>query len=122
MTALRDCILARQAVVRERMKVAEAATPGPWRYIMYEGWHIEECGEGDSLAYMADLDNSEPDAAHIAANSPATVIAECRRELAGIDADLALDDFITDGAHEWSPWVADILANLEDRYPEGDEA
>jgi hypothetical protein len=119
-TALRARIDARRAVVVERLALAEAATPGPWECGVHamDECRIDATGP-ESMTIYDEGGHGPDDARHIAANDPAVVIAECRRELAAIDADLALLDFVEDGAHDPAhPWVQDILINLAARYPE----
>jgi hypothetical protein len=87
------------AAVEKRLAVAEAATPGPWRYNPNKAWHLPEdlasrrngeefVGAGPLDATIgvaatgpADHPQSMADAAFIAANDPARIIRDCRRDL-----------------------------------------
>jgi hypothetical protein len=68
-----------KAAVEQRLAVAQAATPGPWMWIA--GRVMQERGrvvisDADGLA------TAEPeDLAFIAANDPARIIRDCRRDL-----------------------------------------
>jgi hypothetical protein len=132
-TPLRDRILARRADLLVERGIAEAATPGPWhawdRNIGHEihrgSDHMEKVNYRNVCPNLDHGDEglfTEADATHIAAQDPAHTITRIDRELAGIDADLALLDFIDDGAHPASPWTGDFLTNLNARYPEGNDA
>ncbi len=125
---LRERILARLAL-------AEAATPGPWTtyghaerekgcmcFGCYDppwGWEISEIdGPADPADERGDLQPvmrlAYADAAFIADRSPDRVIAECRADLALLDA---LDEW--DGIY---PRLRSALTNLHNRYPEGESS
>jgi ribosomal protein S18 acetylase RimI-like enzyme len=82
-----------EAAVRERMAVAQAATPGPWaiwRDLDFQGFYTvgDEAGviaEGE--VYIEGEVNPtahvyvEPDAEFIAANDPARILRDCAEDL-----------------------------------------
>ena len=108
MTALRARIDARRAAVVERLRIAEAATPGLWATAL-----VGPAGLFAGGNYIGGM-NSDADDLHVATNSPAVVIAECRRELAAIGADLAL----LDALNERRATNHDVEDALDARYPE----
>jgi hypothetical protein len=89
------------AAVEKRLAVAQAATPGPWEHVDYHGgpypdWTFKGCGSvvtmapdlagGDIAAPNGDLYprsgySPRDDMAFIAANDPARIIRDCRRDL-----------------------------------------
>jgi hypothetical protein len=93
---IKDRIAARRAEAVERRAIAEAATPGPWE------WDVTEDRQWSLVGPVDEEWGSEPvascsvdeNAAHIAANDPATVIRDQDRIIAGCDADLALVELI----------------------------
>jgi hypothetical protein len=104
---LRERILARLAL-------AEAATPGPWT----QGTNPSPGWDGDIVRFAdggyAVASTGAADAAFIADRSPDRVIAECRADLALLDA---LDEW--DGIY---PRLRSALTNLHNRYPEGESS
>jgi hypothetical protein len=67
-----------QEAVNERLRIAEAATPGPWVYDSGLGM-VVLIHNKDSLSVVASA--SVEDAAYIAANGPDRTIRECQRDL-----------------------------------------
>lgn len=118
MTTLRERIEARRAALLAERAIAEAATPGPWE--VSNRWADDSLIEAVGPEYMTIYDeggHGRADALHIAAQDPATTIARVDRELAGIDADLALLAFI-DGPVVFGARFVEVRANLNARYPE----
>jgi len=70
-----------EAAVRERMAVAQAASPGPWRldpdFDDVFAVDDERCAE----AYALTGRQQRATAAHIAANDPARILRDCERDL-----------------------------------------
>jgi hypothetical protein len=66
------------AAVEKRLAVAQAATPGPW---VYDGdlGAVVVIHDRDSLSSVASARMA--DAAFVAANDPARIIRDCRRDL-----------------------------------------
>jgi hypothetical protein len=88
-----------EAAIKERLAVAQAATPGPWRYNPSKAWHSPEdlptrrngeefVGAGPLDATVgvaatgpADEPQSMADATFIAANGPDRIIRDCTEDL-----------------------------------------
>jgi hypothetical protein len=66
------------AAVEKRLAVAQAATPGPWVYGGDLG-AVVVIHDRDSLSSVASARMA--DAAFVAANDPARIIRDCRRDL-----------------------------------------
>jgi hypothetical protein len=66
-----------QEAVNERLRIAEAATPGPWESHGSSYYRIAPIGKPQVLAAFM----RSTDAEHIAANDPARIIRECQRDL-----------------------------------------
>ena len=85
MTTLHERI---EAAVRERMAVAQAATPGPWSVddhtyaeTIYAGDDHTAVIAGGRWGGEASVFHSTEDAIHIAANDPARILRDCERDL-----------------------------------------
>lgn len=120
MTDLRDRIEARRAALLSERAIAEAAVDqdGDWTYYVddvYDGYRrwdelvVTDCGARLS-------EDAKDEVVHIVLQNPANTIARIDRELACIDADLALLDLIE--ARNRSGNYYDIIDNLNARYPE----
>lgn len=120
MSTLRERILARQQTLLVEKAYAEHATPGNW---IVEHGRIWQNFAAPGAVEIAAMMGNRPwiyDADHIAAQDPRATIARVDRELAGIDADLALlDDFTVPGTTTLRNWA--VARNLEARYPEDDQ-
>src|SRR5690242_10617954 len=77
-----------RAVVEERLAVARAATPGPWRAQGFvngeQGWWVIARQAFEIASVGADLGDCE-NAEHIALNDPADAILACERDLWVLD-------------------------------------
>jgi hypothetical protein len=107
--------------IEARLALAEAATPGPWRTT-----RRVRMPSGD-FAILADLAGGETvtladwleyaDARFIADRSPDRVIAECRADLALLDAIRARNRQVRLGINGVDLAIL-AAANLDNRYPE----
>jgi hypothetical protein len=70
------------AAVEARLAVAQAATPGPWVHDNDLGM-VVVIHDKDSLSSVASAHVA--DAAFVAANDPARIIRDCRRDLTTLD-------------------------------------
>ena len=130
MSTLRERIEARRIDLLAEREIAEAAVDqdGDWTYYVddvYDGYRrwdelvITDCGARLS-------EEARDEVVHIVLQNPANTIARIDRELAGIDADLALYDAysIPGGGLVAAPGsamqiIAAASAALNARYPEG---
>lgn len=131
-------ITARRAEAVERRAIAEAATPGPWTYSTDRRSSNVRQWPGVVMTRLGCLwsgspINHEPDAAHIAANDPATVIRDQDRIIAGCDRDAELLECAEGWHSESEPnrslgamallmngMAETVFANLAARYADTD--
>jgi hypothetical protein len=80
-----------EAAVRERMAVAQAATPGPWSVDNHTYAETITAGDGYTEVIAggrwggeASVFHSTEDAIHIAANDPARILRDCAEDLAAL--------------------------------------
>jgi hypothetical protein len=122
--------------IEARLALAEAATPGPWFIDAPDHLFVGNRGDGRTyglweIVYstgdaMPDLvpeaqGRARANAAFIADRSPDRVIAECRADLALLDAIRARNRQVRLGINGVDLAIL-AAANLDNRYPEGEDA
>jgi len=131
------------AAANARLELARAATPGPWRYNPEKMWNLPGMHFGEEFVGAGPLGNttcvagtgmcddpqSMADAAHIAANDPATVIRHCERDLQVLERHRPAEDeprlcrwcFGANG-EDYFPWPCPEFTDLATAYDITDSA
>jgi len=116
--------------IEARLALAEAATPGPWGVGAEgsEGSRVNpRTGDirNDSRHVVSCNGRTQPEdgrnAAFIADRSPDRIIAECRADLTLLDAIRARNRQVRLGINGVDLAIL-AAANLDNRYPEGEDA
>jgi hypothetical protein len=108
-----------QEAVNGRLRIAEAATSGPWAYDSGLGM-VVLIHNKDSLSVVASA--SVEDAAYIVTNAPERTIRECQRDLRVLERHVPYDD--TSGAYSYTGcvtcsyrrWPCDEIKDLAEAY------